>query len=65
MGPTPTRTPLPTLRMHLSCNFVNVYNMIAYHVQLFLFPMTKQHQQLHQQHCDPVLSRCAALKMVF
>ena len=25
MGPTPTRTPTPTLGMRLSCNFVNVY----------------------------------------
>ena len=32
MGPTPTRTPTPTLGMRLSCNFVNVYT-IAYRVQ--------------------------------
>ena len=32
IGPTPTRTPTPTLGMRLSCNFVNVYT-IAYRVR--------------------------------
>jgi len=27
MGPTPTRTPTPTLGIRLSCNFVNVYTV--------------------------------------
>jgi len=31
-GPTPTRTPISTLGMRLSCNFVNAYT-IAYRVQ--------------------------------
>jgi len=29
-GPTPTRTPTPTLGMRLSCNFVNVYSTRAH-----------------------------------
>ena len=39
MGPTPTRT----LRMRLSCNFVNVYT-IVYHVQ-YTYTCTRAHPQ--------------------
>ena len=41
MGPTPT--PTRTLRMRLSCNFVNVYTIIS-HVQ-YTYTCTRAHPQ--------------------
>ena len=48
---TPTWTPTPTLWMHLSCNFVNVYT-IAYRVQ---YTFTRVHA--HIPNVGPTSSR--------
>jgi len=53
MGPTPMRTPTPTLGMRLSCrpNFVNVYT-IAYRVQY-----ARVHARIPNGHPREILAR--------